>query len=59
MSDWIRLGRANTVLTLAGVKAPWEIRLDSAYACNHGTRQIGIAIQLFQAIGIEHDDTER
>jgi nitroreductase len=55
--DKIRKG--NTELNLAGVKPSREIRSHGAYEGEHRRRQIDIAIQLFQAMGIERDDAER
>jgi nitroreductase len=53
-----RIRRENTKRNLAGVKPSREIRSHGAYAGVHRQRQIEIAVQLFQAMGIERDDAE-
>jgi nitroreductase len=55
--DKIRKG--NTELNLAGVKPSREIRSHGAYEGVHRQRQIEIAVQLFEAMGIERHDAER
>lgn len=55
--DNIRKG--NTELNLAGVKPSREIRSHGAYEGVHRQRQIEIAVQLFEAMGIERHDAER
>ena len=51
--------RENTERNLAGVPPSREIRPGKAYAGAHRQRQIDIAVQLFQAMGIERHDAER
>lgn len=51
--------RENTRRNLEGVAPSREIRSHGAYEGVHRRRQIDIAIQLFQAMGIERDDAER
>jgi nitroreductase len=51
--------RENTERNLAGVAPSREIRAGRAYAGAHRQRQIDIAVQLFQAMGIERHDSER
>ncbi len=55
--DRIRAG--NTERTLAGVPDSREFRTSGAYEGDHRKRQVEIAVQLFQAMGIERDDKER
>lgn len=54
-----RIRKGNTELNLSGVAPSREIRSHGAYEGEHRRRQIDIAIQLFQAMGIERDDAER
>ena len=54
-----RIRKENTKRNLAGVAPSREIRSHGAYEGEHRKRQIEIAIQLFQAMGIERDDAER
>ena len=54
--DKIREG--NVERNLAGVPHSREFRLGPDYAGAHRERQIGIAIQLFEAMGIERHDKE-
>lgn len=54
--DKIRAG--NVERNLAGVPHSREFRLGPEYAGVHRERQIGIAIQLFTAMGIERHDKE-
>lgn len=50
----------NTERMLAGAKVDREIKLsDHGYQGIHRERQVEIAIQLFEAMGIERDDKER
>jgi len=50
----------NTERMLAGAKVDREIKMsDHGYQNEHRNRQVGIAIQLFEAMGIERDDKER
>ena len=55
--DSIRAG--NTENNLAGVPASREIRQHGAYQGVHRERQKAIAVQLFDAMGIEWTDRER
>ncbi len=55
--DKIREG--NTERNLAGVPASREIRMHGAYEGEHRKRQIAIAAQLFETMGIEWSDKER
>lgn len=54
-----RIRKLNTGRNLAGVAPSREIRSLDAYEGVHRQRQIEIAVQLFQAMGIERDDAER
>ena len=54
--DRIRAG--NTERNLAGVPHSREFRIHGEYAGDHRERQIGIAKQLFAAMGIERHDQE-
>ena len=54
-----RIRKENTERNLAGVPPSREIRSHGAYEGVHRQRQIDIAVQLFQAMGIERDDKER
>ncbi len=52
--------RGNTELMLAGASVDREIKMAShGYQGPHRDRQVEIAIQLFEAMGIERDDKER
>ncbi len=55
--DRIRAG--NTERMVAGVPQSREFRTGEAFAGPHRERQIGVAKQLFAAMGIERDDAER
>jgi nitroreductase len=55
--DRIRAG--NTERMVAGVPQSREFRTGEAFAGPHRERQIGVAKQLFAAMGIERDDKER
>ncbi|MEM7493506.1 MAG: nitroreductase family protein, partial [Pseudomonadota bacterium] len=55
--DAIRKG--NVERNLAGVPDSREFRMGPAYDGVHRERQIGIAIQLFEAMGIERHDKEK
>jgi len=55
--DRIRAG--NTERNLAGVPSSREFRSHGEYAGAHRERQIGIAKQLFAAMGIERDNKEK
>ncbi len=54
-----RVRRENTERNLAGVPPSREIRGAGGYQGVHRERQIEIAVQLFQAMGIERHDAER
>ena len=54
--DRIRAG--NTERNLAGVKPSREFRSHGPYEGVHRQRQIDVAVQLFQAMGIDRHDTE-
>src|SRR5688572_26185700 len=54
--DRIRAG--NTERNLAGIPHSREFRIHGEYAGDHRERQIGIAKQLFAAMGIERHDQE-
>lgn len=51
--------RENTERNLAGVKPSREIRGHGAYEGVHRQRQIEIAVQLFEAMGIARHDAEK
>jgi nitroreductase len=55
--DRIRAG--NTERMLAGVAESREFRTGQAFVGPHRERQVGVAKQLFGAMGIERDDKER
>ena len=52
--DRIRAG--NTERNLAGVPHSREFRIGQAFAGEHRDRQVGVAKQLFSAMGIERED---
>ena len=54
--DRIRAG--NTERNLAGVPHSREFRIGQAFAGQHRDRQVGVAKQLFAAMGIEREDKE-
>lgn len=54
-----RIRKGNTERNLSGVPPSREIRSHGAYAGAHRQRQIDIAVQLFQAMGIERHDAQR
>jgi len=54
-----KVRRGNTERNLAGVAPSREIRSHGAYQGAHRQRQIDIAVQLFQAMGIERHDAEK
>jgi len=54
-----RIREGNTRLMLAGAKVQREIPVHGSYEGIHRRRQIEIAVQLFEAMGIERDDKER
>lgn len=53
-----RIREGNTERNLAGVPDSREFRGHGAYEGAHRVRQIGIAVQLFEAMGIERYDKE-
>ena len=53
-----RIRRGNTENILAGVPDSREFRRGSAFAGVHRDRQIGVAKQLFEAMGIARDDKD-
>jgi len=53
-----RIRQANTERNLGGVPPSREIRSHGAYEGVHRQRQIEIAVQLFEAMGIERNDKE-
>jgi hypothetical protein len=55
-----RIREGNTELMLAGADVDREIKMSGhGYQGVHRNRQVEIAIQLFEAMGIERDDKER
>jgi len=54
-----RIRKGNTERNLAGVPDSREFRTHGPYAGVHRERQIEIAVQLFQAMGIERHDKEK
>lgn len=54
-----KVRRGNTERMLGGVPPSREIEDYGAYEGEHRRRQIEIAVQLFEAMGIERDDAER
>ncbi len=54
-----RIREGNTERMLAGAEVHREIPVHDAYKGIHRQRQIEIAVQLFEAMGIERDDKER
>ena len=54
-----RVRKGNTERMLGGVKPSREIEDYAAYEGEHRKRQIEIAVQLFEAMGIERHDAER
>ncbi|MEE2782491.1 MAG: nitroreductase [Pseudomonadota bacterium] len=54
-----RIRKGNTKKNLAGIPPSREIRQHGAYEGVHRKRQIDIAVQLFEAMGIEWGDKER
>lgn len=54
-----RIRKGNTERMIAGVPQSREFRTGEAFADQHRERQIGVAKQLFSAMGIERDDKER
>ena len=54
-----RIREGNTERMLAGAAIDREIKMGHGYEGIHRDRQVEIAIQLFEAMGIERDDKER
>jgi len=54
-----RIRRGNTEKMMAGSAVDREIKLNHGYEGPHRDRQIEIAVQLFEAMGIARDDKER
>lgn len=54
-----RIRKGNTERNLAGVPHSREFRIGQPFAGVHRERQIGVAKQLFSAMGIARDDKER
>lgn len=55
-----RIRRGNTERMLAGARVDREIKMaDHGYQGIHRDRQVEIAVQLFEAMGIARDDKER
>jgi nitroreductase len=54
-----RIREGNTERNLAGIKPSREIHTHGAYEGVHRDRQVAVAIQLFQSMGIERHDAER
>ncbi len=53
-----KIRKGNTERTIAGVPQSREFRTGTAFAGQHRERQIGVAKQLFAAMGIARDDAE-
>jgi len=54
-----RIRKGNTDKMMAGSSVDREIKLNHGYEGPHRERQIEIAVQLFEAMGIARDDKER
>ena len=54
-----RVRQGNTEKMLAGASVDREITLNHGYEGVHRDRQVGIAVQLFEAMGIARDDSAR
>ncbi|MBC8239582.1 MAG: nitroreductase [Alphaproteobacteria bacterium] len=54
-----RIRQGNTERMLAGAEAQREIPVHGSYEGIHRQRQIEVAVQLFEAMGIARDDKER
>jgi nitroreductase len=54
-----RIRKGNTEKMMAGSSIDREIKLNHGYEGPHRERQIEIAVQLFEAMGIARDDKER
>ena len=54
-----RIRKGNTEKMMAGSSVDREIKLNHGYEGPHRERQVEIAVQLFEAMGIARDDKER
>jgi len=54
-----RIRKGNTENMVSGVKPKRDFPMKEAYEGEHRKRQIEVAVQLFEAMGIERDDKER
>ena len=54
-----RVRKGNTEKMMSGAKMDREIKMNHGYEGPHRDRQVEIAIQLFEAMGIARDDKER
>ncbi len=54
-----RIRAGNTERNLAGVPPSREFRVEGKYEGVHRDRQVKVAVQLFEAMGIERHDAER
>ena len=54
-----RIRKGNTENMVAGIKPQRDFPTKEAYEGIHRQRQIAIAVQLFEAMGIERDDKEK
>lgn len=54
-----RIRKGNTENMMSGVKPKRDFPMKEAYEGVHRQRQIDVAVQLFEAMGIERDDKER
>ena len=54
-----RIREGNTERNLAGVPPSREFRVESKYEGVHRDRQVEVAVQLFEAMGIERDDKKK
>ena len=54
-----RVRKGNTEKMMAGSSVDREIKLNHGYEGPHRERQVEIAVQLFEAMGIARDDKER
>ncbi|MZR31451.1 hypothetical protein [Sneathiella litorea] len=56
---WGRIREGNIERNLAGVSPSREFRVEGKYEGVHRDRQIKIAVQLFEVMGVEQRDAER
>ena len=54
-----RIRQGNTERMMGGIEPQREIPTNEAYQGIHRQRQVEVAVQLFEAMGIERDDKER